>query len=128
MKLLRLVADRLAPAAARRHVQQHCDESGVSPSTADTAVLLTSELVSNSVLYADGPHVELGTDTEADGVRVEVADTSPTHPAHQSADDARENGRGVQLVDELADAWGVEDTGPGKTVWFTVKDEPEGAS
>lgn len=59
----------------------------------------------------------------AQTVRVEVADTrteawpAPTPPP--AADPEAETGRGLLLVDALADRWGVtaRTDGPGKTVW-----------
>jgi hypothetical protein len=35
-------------------------------------------------------------------------------------DPAEEHGRGVLLIDELANAWGVEPRADGKTVWFEI--------
>ncbi len=52
--------------------------------------------------------------------RVAVADESTTPPAAKGyrADDA--TGRGLQLLDHLAAAWGWERTGTGKIVWFDL--------
>ncbi|MFI0767357.1 ATP-binding protein [Streptomyces sp. NPDC021218] len=42
-------------------------------------------------------------------------------PTAQSPHTDSENGRGLLLVGELADAWGDIEHTVGKTVWFTVK-------
>lgn len=58
---------------------------------------------------------------EASGtVRVEVADTSchPPQPRHAEGEDT--NGRGLELVDGLADRWGWQPEGAGKRIWCEV--------
>ncbi|MFJ2744249.1 ATP-binding protein [Streptomyces sp. NPDC087440] len=53
-------------------------------------------------------------------VRVEVADASacPPKPRHAEGDDT--NGRGLELVDGLADRWGWQTEGAGKRIWCEV--------
>lgn len=54
-----------------------------------------------------------------DGVRVEVHDSGdgvPAVPLESGGSD--EGGRGLLLVSELADKWGVAEREPGKVVWF----------
>ncbi len=38
-------------------------------------------------------------------------------PAPRSADAGAEDGRGVQIIDAIADRWGVEEHHGGKRVW-----------
>ncbi|CAM5596381.1 ATP-binding protein [Streptomyces spiroverticillatus] len=56
-------------------------------------------------------------------VRVEVADVSacPPKPRHAEGDDT--NGRGLELVDGLADRWGWQAEGAGKRIWCEVDRE-----
>ncbi|MEU2738478.1 ATP-binding protein, partial [Streptomyces sp. NPDC007095] len=60
----------------------------------------------------------------ADGrLRIEVTDTrGERHPAPTAAVDDAETGRGLLIVDTLAETWGVTPrTGaPGKTVWAVL--------
>ena len=53
-------------------------------------------------------------------MRVEVADISarPPRPRHAEGDDT--NGRGLELVDGLADRWGWQPEGAGKRIWCEV--------
>jgi anti-sigma regulatory factor (Ser/Thr protein kinase) len=106
------------------------------------AVLLTSELVTNAVLHARSPlKVSLAV---ADGVlEVGVSDAEPRTPrtprrrtpeadgGHSrgegkasswllAGEETREGGRGLMLVDELADEWGVASMVGGKQVWFRL--------
>lgn len=62
--------------------------------------------------------------TVEDGsVRVEVHDASETRPHLCVPDDTADRGRGLRLVDALADDWGTSDrTGVGKVVWVVFKE------
>lgn len=82
--------------------------------------LLTSELVTNAVIHAGGAPevvVHLG-----DGVvRVEVYDDEASPPMLRRPDTTAASGRGIAIVDELAETWGVEPIrDDGKRVWFEV--------
>ncbi|WP_046509245.1 ATP-binding protein, partial [Streptomyces odonnellii] len=54
----------------------------------------------------------------AGGLRIEVHDGSPVRPQPRTPDPEALDGRGLLLVDALADEWGVADrAGPGKMIW-----------
>ncbi|MEW2117225.1 ATP-binding protein [Streptomyces sp. NPDC005474] len=86
----------------------------------DCATLLLSELTTNAVNATTTPGREIGVRFELTGtvLRIEVSDASDAQPTPRHAADDDEAGRGLVLVDALADAWGVEprDT-VGKVVW-----------
>lgn len=88
---------------------------------ADTMALLVSELVSNVVLHARTP-CRLRIVRVADRVRVEVGDGSDQVPAAvPPADPLAQSGRGLQLVDGLSAAHGIElEPGGGKRIWFEL--------
>ncbi|WP_215911196.1 ATP-binding protein [Streptomyces coffeae] len=56
-------------------------------------------------------------------VRVEVADTSTRAPRQRCADEEATNGRGLELVDGLADRWGWQPEGAGKRIWCEIDRE-----
>jgi anti-sigma regulatory factor (Ser/Thr protein kinase) len=85
----------------------------------DVATLLASELVTNGILHARTP-LTVGVTNGDRRVLVTVADGDPSHPIVRPPDDGRPSGRGLVLVDALAAQWGVDASGTGKTVWFTV--------
>jgi anti-sigma regulatory factor (Ser/Thr protein kinase) len=91
---------------------------------AETLILLISELVTNAVVHTGCPAVlrmRLAGGAEgADTVRVEVADSSarPPLPRHAHGDDT--HGRGLELVDGLADRWGWRSEGAGKSIWCEI--------
>jgi len=86
----------------------------------DDAVLLVSELVTNSVKHG-GPPVVVAVECDSEALRVRVRDGSPVGPTPRSADCDAETGRGLALVDTLSSAWGVDPDGDGKYVWFTIR-------
>lgn len=116
---------------------------GVDEPLAETLILLISELVTNAVVHTGRPAVlrlslpgappeasaaELAAG-EAAGersvaavatVRLEVVDTSARPPRPRCADGDETNGRGLALVDGLADRWGWSPEGAGKRIWCEV--------
>jgi anti-sigma regulatory factor (Ser/Thr protein kinase) len=93
---------------------------------AETAVLLVSELVTNSLRHSassdDGGTITITVITSpGDLVRVEVTDdgaatVAMVHPA--CGED--EGGRGMQLVSALASAWNCRREGSRTTTWFEL--------
>ena len=95
------------------------------------AVLLVSELVTNSVVHSDsrlpgGTITVTVTSAGPDAVRVEIRDAGgPTLPFLKEAGDvAAEGGHGLHLVDRLAARWDYCRDTAGLTTWFVVCAEP----
>ncbi|MCZ0979900.1 ATP-binding protein [Streptomyces diastatochromogenes] len=120
---------------ARRLVAVRLDEWGVPYGTEphETTVLVTAELAANAVRHG---HVR-GRDFHlllrvTDVARIEVSDTRaecvPPRPGRLPEPELAEGGRGLLLVEALADRWGwcPRVGAPGKTVWaecaLTVQD------
>ncbi|MEU8524418.1 MULTISPECIES: ATP-binding protein [Streptomyces] len=111
---------------ARRWARSRLEGSGIGDDEplSETLVLLISELVTNAVVHTGCPAVLrmlFGAGAaEAGTVRVEVADASdcPPRPRRAGGDDT--NGRGLELVDGLADRWGWQPEGAGKRIWCEV--------
>src|SRR4051812_38470771 len=90
----------------------------------DTATLLTSELVTNGIVHA---HTELHVlvDATATWVRVEVVDGNAQLPARRDYDENASTGRGMEMIELLADDFDVEPLEhEGKRVWFRLGEEP----
>jgi anti-sigma regulatory factor (Ser/Thr protein kinase) len=85
----------------------------------DSAVLLTNELVTNAIVHARTAF-ELELTSPDAQLHIAVTDDSPDLPTLKSHEALGEHGRGIALVASLADAWGVERTRFGKTVWFSL--------
>lgn len=110
---------------ARRWARSRLAGSGMEDDEplAETLILLISELVTNAVVHTGCPAVLrmlFGSSGSTGTVRVEVADTSccPPQPRHAEGEDT--NGRGLELVDGLADRWGWLPEGAGKRIWCEV--------
>lgn len=118
----RFVADMKAPAHARTFVTQQLGAAFPEEPAAwsHDVVLVVSELVTNSVRAGAG-HVEV--DLRADEFRIDVrvADDAPGWPSQRNANHDDLDGRGLAIVDELADRWTTSPGNPGKSVtatWF----------
>lgn len=99
---------------------------------AEVAELLITELVTNALVHTDRG-AEVSASLAAARLRVEVRDFAARRPRPYvpTADDGT-HGRGLVLVQELADDWGVDALAPdsGKVVWFELdarRDPPYGA-
>ncbi|MFJ5103106.1 ATP-binding protein [Streptomyces sp. NPDC088554] len=111
---------------ARRWARSRLVGSGMEDDepVAETLILLISELVTNAVVHTGCPAVLrmlFGPGAGGAGtVRVEVADASDRPPRPRHAEDGDTNGRGLELVDGLADRWGWQPEGAGKRIWCEV--------
>ncbi|MFF6802902.1 ATP-binding protein [Streptomyces sp. NPDC012616] len=112
---------------ARRLCGHRLDAWGVPYGSAahDAVVLVAAELCANAVRHGHVTgrdfHVLLTGDPAAGTVRLEVSDTRGERlPRLRNAAAPDEGGRGLLLVEALADRWGCTERttgGPGKTVW-----------
>src|SRR3954451_6864305 len=110
----------LARIFVREHLRNH-----VPADVLETAMLLTTELVTNVVLHAK-TSIHLGITWDERNLLVTVQDGNQETPddRHQQADgdQLRETGRGLMIVESLADEFGwsrVADT-TGKVMWFAL--------
>jgi anti-sigma regulatory factor (Ser/Thr protein kinase) len=127
--VLRLSATRCGARLARHLAMRQLSKWGVSyrSSVAEAVALIVGELAANAVSHGHVPgrDFELRVLLLPEAVRVEVSDTRgerrPPKPGEVEppADDA-ESGRGLVLVEALAQAWGVAQRVVGKTVWAVV--------
>ncbi|GAA4973030.1 ATP-binding protein [Yinghuangia aomiensis] len=125
------IRDPRCAGGARLLLREAADEWGISADSADTAVLLVSELVTNAFRY--GAAVSGSTSLDLISVRcflafgllrIEVSDGTSELPCPRYASPEDVSGRGLALVTALADRWGAypEPAGggghrAGKTVW-----------
>jgi anti-sigma regulatory factor (Ser/Thr protein kinase) len=107
---------------ARRLVVRALTDLGPA---ADDAVLLVSELATNAVIHAGTPF-RVAVRHREDRLRVEVADGSRVLARRQRFSATSGTGRGLALVDDVADRWGVDEGDAGKTVWFELVVSPAG--
>jgi anti-sigma regulatory factor (Ser/Thr protein kinase) len=116
---LRLSSGPDAVAAARHGLDALAQE--VEPERLHDMRLLVSELVTNSVTHSKvaGGVIELLASISPELVRVEVSDDGEGFDLPPVAHDDEVSGRGLHLVQELADRWG-RPTGLRTSVWFEI--------
>ncbi|MGP4113878.1 ATP-binding protein [Streptomyces sp. 4N509B] len=133
VRRFRLVAPNASdtPRLARDHVGYLLLREGL-PELVDTARLLVTELASNVLQHTSARSLAVETTFEHGRVTVAVVDSSPggstaIRPPDVPPGAEADYGRGLMLVDRLADGWGVtvlhdarSATPVGKRVWFTL--------
>jgi anti-sigma regulatory factor (Ser/Thr protein kinase) len=107
--------DPRAAAVARAHARRQLGRWGVDAETAFTTETIVSELVTNAVRYGAPPlRLRLLKDRS---LTCEVHDSLAVAPRLRHAKTADEGGRGLFIIAQLAQNWGVRYTLDGKTVW-----------
>ena len=93
----------------------------------DSAVLLLSETLTNVLVHTDADALLLAEVRGEPGdrrMRVEVTDTSDDLPHKRRPGELASSGRGLMLIELLADLWGVDPRGEGKSIWFELYEPP----
>jgi anti-sigma regulatory factor (Ser/Thr protein kinase) len=119
-----LPADLASARQARSAVRQALAAWGLGRLSGD-AELLASELVANAAEHGDGTPISLALRRHArpggrPGITCEVTDTSPAMPRRTDSGPDAERGRGLEIVNALAETRGVRATRAGRTTWFTL--------
>ena len=115
---LHLAHEPLSAGVARGHVRSVLAEWTDRERVQD-ALLLTTELVSNAIIHGWPAVVLRAALADGERLRVEVFDASPSLPRVRAA--WAGGGRGLAIVEETADGWGViPEPAGGKTVWFEL--------
>ncbi|WP_405639515.1 SpoIIE family protein phosphatase [Streptomyces uncialis] len=92
--------------------------------TADTVLLVVTELVTNALLHTTGP-VRLDLTLVRDRLRVAVGDASPRSPVKPVATPwEATGGRGLLMVEAVTAAWGTVPVSGGKQVWAEIVTGP----
>ncbi|MER5363947.1 SpoIIE family protein phosphatase [Streptomyces sp. NPDC002722] len=109
-------------AAARQQLRELLHD-WADPEQVDAAVLMISEMATNVLVHTDGDALMLAQATGEHGerrLRVEVSDGSDELPHRRRPGEMASSGRGLVLMEMLADAWGVDPRGAGKSIWFEL--------
>jgi anti-sigma regulatory factor (Ser/Thr protein kinase) len=106
---------------ARRTLGADLRAHGIAESAVGDAALVLSELLSNSIRYAQplpGAQIRVTWRLNGGTVEVTVSDGGGlTRPHPVSSSPTSLGGRGLSIVEHLARRWGVRDDGVGTTVW-----------
>jgi anti-sigma regulatory factor (Ser/Thr protein kinase) len=119
-----LPAESASARQARSAVRQALAGWGMGHLSGD-AELLASELVANAAEHGDGTPIGLALRRHAEpggqpGITCEVTDGSRATPRRTEPGPDSERGRGLAIVDALAQSSGMRATRAGKTSWFTL--------
>lgn len=80
---------------------------------------LTSEIVTNAVLHAR-TSFSVTVTKSATRIRVAVMDRNLQPVTPKTYGPTSPTGRGLHIVEALADRWGIDKSADGKTVWFEI--------
>ena len=115
----RLAGDERAPSAARSYVARQLETSTLPEGVlVEDVVLIASELVTNAV-RAGADWVDLTLRVTPRQLDLLVGDDADGRPVLVTPDDDATRGRGLGIVDHLADVWGVTPRAQGKLVTAT---------
>jgi anti-sigma regulatory factor (Ser/Thr protein kinase) len=124
-----LPADRAAIPPVRRQLRARLQADGLEY-VADDVALICQELMTNAIVHGcvdlpPGATVIVTVAWSDSQLRVDVRDPSDKEPEERNPSANRTSGRGLVLVKQLFDRWGVEPhpAGSGKSVW-TELDSP----
>jgi anti-sigma regulatory factor (Ser/Thr protein kinase) len=110
---------------ARRLVQDVL-RAWQAPHDREDAALLATELVANVVDHVQGEaNLTLELSMSDEWLRIAVVDGSAIRPVVQELSHDRPRGRGLRLVESIADRWGADDHDGGKRVWFDLRPSAE---
>lgn len=117
-------------AGARRHVRDLLHDWAVADQI-DSAVLMVSEMITNVLVHTDGDALlvaEVIGEPGSRRMRAEVSDGSDDLPHKRHPGELASSGRGLVLMELLADEWGVDPRGEGKSIWFELYEGAAGPS
>ncbi|MGV4983592.1 SpoIIE family protein phosphatase [Streptomyces sp. NPDC001709] len=105
--------------AQARHLIRAAVRSWGYRDRADEIELVADELITNALMHTEGSAIVTlrALDDGGRRLRIEVEDSSSALPRRREAGEEGVSGRGLLLVERLADVWGVEARGAGKAVW-----------
>ena len=110
-------ADPSSVTDARHFVADSLAADGCPFATVETAKLLVSELASNAVLHAHSPF-QVSLSQHDHSLTIAVTDDCVTEPSPREVSES--GGRGLRLVEALANEWGVCPRDGGKAVYFRL--------
>ncbi len=110
---------------ARRLLAHDLEDSGIRGVLRDDALTVLSELFTNSVRYgrplAQG-QIRVAWSVQPDRIELRITDGGGvSHPRVRHAGQTEIGGRGLEIVDALAQDWGVAPAEAGVTVWAVLR-------
>ena len=118
---MQLTPDVSSLGTGRRFVARTLREWDIPEARIESVMLVANELVANAIVHAQSAPV-LSLEARGADLLVRVEDESPSLPIARQPEVYDEQGRGLMLVEALADRWGCDPTTTGKTIWVAFAD------
>lgn len=123
MGALQVRHEPASAAVVRRHIREDLDRQGVASDSTDMVLLVATELVGNAVRHSaparDGM-LNVQWDLDGDCFTVQVSDSSAQLPQRRRPSVDQPDGRGLGIIEAVAEAWGASAVADGKQVWARV--------
>ena len=118
-------AEAAAVPQARQRLRETLERLGVNRERQQAALVLLSEVVTNAVKHGSraGDRITLAWTLDRDVLKVAVVDSASISggPVVLKPDEEREEGRGMLIVDEVAEYWTERAIGGCRQVSFRVR-------
>lgn len=119
--VFQLPAHGTSVAAARHRVGELLRQWGVAAPAFDDAALVVSELFTNALVHTESTEITCRLQTTTETVYLAITDQGHGSTGPQVREPDVESGRGLLLVNALAELWGVtNEHGCGRTVWAVL--------
>jgi anti-sigma regulatory factor (Ser/Thr protein kinase) len=112
-----------APGQARQFAYEQLERDLAGSVALDDSVLVVTELLTNAI-NAGATRIDLGLELHTDHVLLSVTDDAPGKPEVQPLAPFATHGRGLHIIEHLAQRWGTEPLSPGKRVWAELPATP----
>jgi anti-sigma regulatory factor (Ser/Thr protein kinase) len=116
--LVHLTPDASSLREGRRFVAETLREWQVDEARVEPVMLVANELMANAIVHAKSAPV-LSLEEDGADLQLRVADTSTDAPTPRPLTSDTAGGRGLIMVEALADHWGFDAHSSGKVVWVT---------
>ena len=116
--LVHLTPDASSLREGRRFVAETLRDWQVDEARIEPVLLVANELMANAIVHAKSAPV-LSLEEDGGDLLLRVADTSSAAPTPRIPTTNAAGGRGLIMVEALADRWGFDAHSSGKVVWVT---------
>lgn len=110
-----------ASALARRWATTQLDGLGLSDGVRDDVELVLAELVNNALTHTSATTVAVTLLVASDVTVVVEDDSADSPPRLRRPAQSDESGRGMRIIEALAQSWGTTPTAHGKAVWARIR-------